>query len=275
MLAGVAAGLLLSGCASSTAPDPGSGPADLLSTTPSPTAPPSSPTPSPSPTPEPRDEPAPTTADPVISRIGAKQWAAIRATGVWRKGCPVGRSELRRIEVNHHDFDGGVQRGVLVVNADVAESVAGIFTQLFDAGFPIRTMRPMEEYGGDDDVAMLDDDTSGFNCRTPAQANAPSALSPHANGRAIDVNPYENPWIDPRCDCWNPDKEGAPETAPRPRGHHQGQRRVDDLHRRGVDLAGHQDARLHALRHRLSLGRTTVVTMAQSVIGMTGAAPTV
>ena len=202
----VAAALALTAC------DAGSTAAPIASTpalTPSGTSEPSpSATVSPTPTPSP-DPPAPPTADAVIKPVGAKQWARIVEAGVWRKECPVGRAGLRRIDVNHHDFDGGIQRGVLVVNADVAESVARIFTKLFDAGFPIRKMRPMEEYDGDDDVAMLDDDTSGFNCRKPAQANAPPTLSPHANGRAIDVNPYENPWIDPRCDCWNPDAAGA------------------------------------------------------------------
>ena len=208
----VAATLALSACSSGTGPGPT----------------PSAPGPSPSVLDQPRPlghaqpdahtEPRPAGPDrrrtPSIKPIGATQWARIVAAGVWRKECPVGRQGLRRIEVNHHDFDGGVQRGVLVVNADVAESVARIFTQLFDAGFPIRKMRPMEEYGGDDDVAMLDDDTSGFNCRKPAQANAPPTLSPHANGRAIDVNPFENPWVDPRCDCWNPDEDVRDEAAP-------------------------------------------------------------
>jgi D-alanyl-D-alanine carboxypeptidase len=202
----VAAALALAACShgSGAAPLPStSAPAPSGSSAPSPSAP-AEPTPTQS-----ADPPAPTSADAVIKPIGAQQWARIVAAGVWRKGCPVGRDGLRRIEVNHHDFDGGVQRGVLVVNADVAGSTARIFTQLFDAGFPIHTMRPMEEYGGDDDLAMFGDVTSGFNCRKPAQANAPPTLSPHANGRAIDVNPYENPWVDPRCDCWKPSRTFA------------------------------------------------------------------
>ena len=206
-----AAVLALSGCSAVPTADPAPG---VSSQSPVASADPSPSTtvsPSPDATPDP---PAPaTTADAVIRPVGAKQWARIVAAGVWRKECPVGRDQLRRIEVNHHDFDGQVQRGVLVVNADVADATALIFTELFDAGFPIRKIRPMEAYGGDDDLAMLDDNTSAFNCRKPAQANAPPTLSPHANGRAIDVNPYENPWVDPRCDCWNPAKTFA--TKPR------------------------------------------------------------
>ena len=119
-------------------------------------------------------------------------------------GCPARRSTLRRVEVNYWGFDSRVHRGVLVVNADVATSAAAIFTHLFDARFPIRRMRPMEDYSGDDTAAMKADNTSAFNCRSAAQANSPSTRSPHANGRAIDINPLENPWRDPRCGCWSP-----------------------------------------------------------------------
>nr|WP_246283894.1 M15 family metallopeptidase [Nocardioides perillae] len=65
-------------------------------------------------------------------------------------------------------------------------------------------MRPAEFYGGDVDASLEADSTSGFNCRRADQINAPVLASPHANGRAIDVNPRENPWLDLRCDCWSP-----------------------------------------------------------------------
>jgi hypothetical protein len=126
------------------------------------------------------------------------------AAGMWRPGCPMTRETLRRVEVNHYGFDGAVHRGVLVVNADVAESVTRIFSRLFEERFPIRQMVPLEAFGGDNEASMAADNTAAYNCRRPSQANAPAAKSPHANGRAIDVNPVENPWVDPRCDCWRP-----------------------------------------------------------------------
>jgi hypothetical protein len=141
----------------------------------------------------------------VIARLPDEQWRRIVAVGAWHVGCPVSRAGLRRVEVGYHGFDGRVHRGVLVVNADVATSVATIFTQLFDRGFAIHRMRPIEDYAGDDNASMAADNTSAYNCRRASQANAPSTSSPHANGRAIDVNPYENPWIDPRCGCFQPD----------------------------------------------------------------------
>jgi hypothetical protein len=145
----------------------------------------------------------------VVRPVPDSEWAQIVSVGAWHAGCPVGQAGLRRVEVNIHGFDGVVHRGALVVRSDVAASVAAIFTRLFDEGFPVRRMVPIEAYRGDDDASMAADNTSAFNCRRASQANAPPTASPHANGRAVDVNPYENPWVDPRCACFRPDSTFA------------------------------------------------------------------
>lgn len=155
---------------------------------------------------------APTTADPRIRRIPDRQWRAMESAGVVRPQCPATRANLRRVEVNFHGWDGDVQRGVLVVNRDVARDVAAIFSDIFDAGFPIRSMLPIENFGGDDNASMAADNTSAYNCRTAAQANSSAVSSPHANGRAVDINPRENPWLDPRCDCFMPTAKHAART---------------------------------------------------------------
>ena len=140
----------------------------------------------------------------VIMPVPVKEWSKIRSTGTWRKGCPGGRTTFRRIEVNFHGFDRKVHRGALIVNKDVASDVAKLMTKLFDQGFPIRRMHPIEDYRGDDNKSMKADNTSAMNCRKAGQSNAPAKKSPHANGRAIDINPWENPWVDPRCGCFRP-----------------------------------------------------------------------
>lgn len=134
------------------------------------------------------------------------------AAGLWRKGCPDVRDQLRRVEMNYVGFDGKVHRGVLVVNADVTASVARIFTRLFKEGFPVRRMEPMEAYDGDLNASLRADNTSAFNCRRPDQINAPFRESPHANGRAIDINPLENPWKDLRTKSWSPSSKYAART---------------------------------------------------------------
>lgn len=134
------------------------------------------------------------------------------AAGLWRKGCPEIRGQLRRVEMNYWDFDGKVSRGVLVVNQDITASVTRIFTRLFEERFPIRRMQPMEDYDGDLNASLKDDNTSAYNCRRANQINAPFMESPHANGRAIDINPYENPWKDLRTKQWSPSAEFAART---------------------------------------------------------------
>jgi hypothetical protein len=149
-----------------------------------------------------------------VRKVPAAQWRAMRDAGMVRKGCPVTSPDrLRRVEVNHLGFDGKVHRGLLVVNADTANSVARIFTRLFEEGFPIRRMRPLEEFDGDNTPSLAADNTAAFNCRRSSQINAPARESPHANGRAVDINPLENPWKDLRCKCWRPTAQHSSRTA--------------------------------------------------------------
>ncbi|MEU0022681.1 M15 family metallopeptidase [Streptomyces rochei] len=209
-LAGVAllstTALLVSGCSSSSASKeapstpPGTDSYETASARPSRTP---SLIPAPSPAPS---------LDAVVTSITDAQWSRMVKAGLWRKGCPDVRDQLRRVEMNYLGFDGEVHRGVLVVNADVTASVVRIFTRLFEEGFPIRRMEPMEVYDGDLNASLAADNTSAFNCRRPDQINAPFRESPHANGRAIDINPLENPWINLRTKKWSPSAEYAERT---------------------------------------------------------------
>ena len=67
-----------------------------------------------------------------------------------------------------------------------------VFRELYDAGWPIRRMRLVDDYGGDDERSMAADNTSGFNCRRVAGS---SSWSAHAYGAAVDINPLENPYV--------------------------------------------------------------------------------
>src|SRR5690606_8291982 len=57
--------------------------------------------------------------------------------------------------------------------------------------FPVARMRPMHHYGGDDARSMADDNSSAFNCRCKVGGGG---LSLHGLGRALDLNPVENPY---------------------------------------------------------------------------------
>ena len=126
-----------------------------------------------------------------IERIDAAQ--AKRMTGVsWRPGCPVGLRDLRLLRLSHWGFDGKVRTGRLIVHADVARELVGVFRRLYAARFPIRRMVPVDAYGASDFRSIEADNTSAFNCRF---VEGTSRWSEHAYGRAIDLNPIENPYV--------------------------------------------------------------------------------
>jgi len=126
-----------------------------------------------------------------VSPLGPQLRA--RMTGVsWHAGCPVPLSGLRLVTLSYWGFDGRVHTGRLVVNAAQARPVLRAFRRLYSERFPIRRMRLVDDYGGDDYRSIEADNTSAFNCRT---ATGSSRWSEHAYGRAIDVNPIENPYV--------------------------------------------------------------------------------
>ncbi|GAB3763280.1 poly-gamma-glutamate synthesis protein (capsule biosynthesis protein) [Nocardioides ginsengisegetis] len=106
--------------------------------------------------------------------------------------CPVGREHLRALRLSYVGFDRRRHRGELVVAARYARDLVAAFGVLYDARWPIRQMRPVGDFGSDDDRSMAADNTSGHNCRRVARSHAWSA---HAYGAAVDINPVENPYL--------------------------------------------------------------------------------
>jgi D-alanyl-D-alanine carboxypeptidase len=113
----------------------------------------------------------------------------------WRAGCPVAPSQLRRLRVGYWGFDRRAHTGTLVVNADAVGDLVHVFSRLYAARFPIRRMRPIDAYRGRDEPSLEADNTAAFNCRY-AVAPGPKRWSVHAYGRAVDVNPVENPYVE-------------------------------------------------------------------------------
>lgn len=117
---------------------------------------------------------------------------AAMTPSAWRPGCPVGLAGLRSVRATHWGFDGRVHEGRLVVNADVAARVLTVLERLYALRFPIRRMEPIERYGGSDFRSIEADNTSAFNCRF---VDGTRRWSEHAYGRALDLNPIENPYV--------------------------------------------------------------------------------
>jgi D-alanyl-D-alanine carboxypeptidase len=112
----------------------------------------------------------------------------------WHQGCPVGPDQLRQVRLSYWGFDGRAHTGTVVVHRTAAADVVTVFHTLYRQRFPIRRMTPVDAYGGSDDASMANDNTSGFNCRD-AVNNGPAKWSAHAYGKAVDVNPVENPYL--------------------------------------------------------------------------------
>jgi hypothetical protein len=138
--------------------------------------------------------PSPAQADPVFhgSIKVIDDITRSRMVFSWHPGCPVPIDDLRLLSLVYWGFDGAVHAGELVVHRDVATDVVAVFGKLFDARFPIRRMRLVDDYGGDDDRSMAANNTSSFNCRP---VTGGTSWSEHSYGRAIDVNPMQNPYV--------------------------------------------------------------------------------
>jgi len=102
--------------------------------------------------------------------------------------------ELAYVQVDHVTFDGGTARGELVVAAALAPRTVELFRRLWQLGLPIRQLRLVDDYDASDDASMAADNSSAFNFRV---ISGTDILSQHALGRAIDLNPVENPWRRP------------------------------------------------------------------------------
>ena len=100
--------------------------------------------------------------------------------------------DLCYLSVLHYDFNGNVQTGELICNKGIVEDLAEIFYELYLNGYQIEKIRLVDDYLGDDEASMEDNNTSCFNYRTVPNSNS---MSKHALGCAIDINPFYNPYI--------------------------------------------------------------------------------
>ena len=100
--------------------------------------------------------------------------------------------ELRYVHVLHYNLDHEVKEGELICNQLIAEDLVEIFQELFQQEYPIERMCLVDDYNGDDETSMRDNNTSCFNYRVIAGS---SSLSNHSFGLAIDINPLYNPYV--------------------------------------------------------------------------------
>lgn len=107
--------------------------------------------------------------------------------------------ELRYLRVLHYNFDHQLQIGELIVHRDLAEEMLMIFQELLQQQYEIYSMHLVDDYwveggdGNDADYASIEvNNTSCFNYRP---ISGGGKLSYHGYGRAIDINPMNNPYV--------------------------------------------------------------------------------
>jgi hypothetical protein len=120
---------------------------------------------------------------------------------------------LTVIEVAHWAFDGREHVGQLVLHKDIAEEIKIIFEVLRCLYFPIAQIIPISHpsFRWNDESSMTANNTSAWNYRTIAGTDN---LSWHAYGRAIDINPLLNLFIQgnhttPQGASYNPSVPGT------------------------------------------------------------------
>ncbi len=96
------------------------------------------------------------------------------------------------VEVRYRGFDGKPHQGQMVLHKDLREDLQSVFSVIEDTGFRIAKAIPVVRYGWSDDRSMANNNSSAFNYRFVAGTER---LSLHANGRAVDINPLQNPVI--------------------------------------------------------------------------------
>ncbi|MGJ7439508.1 M15 family metallopeptidase [Aquipuribacter sp. MA13-6] len=115
----------------------------------------------------------------------------VLARSTWEPACPVAADDLRYVLVAFWGFDGRPHTGEVLLHRDAADAVVAAFAAMHADRFPLEEVRVVarEEL----DLAPTGDGnvTSAFVCRPTTGGGG---WSEHAHGRALDVNPFHNPY---------------------------------------------------------------------------------
>jgi len=101
---------------------------------------------------------------------------------------------LSMIDVYYCSFDGLRHQGQILVDAKLEDDIYEIFELIDRLRFPVGKVIPIVSYRWEDNDSMADNNSSAFNFRVIADTNK---LSLHSFGRAVDINPLQNPVIYP------------------------------------------------------------------------------
>jgi hypothetical protein len=117
----------------------------------------------------------------------------VLARSSWTKQCPVKKADLAYVVMPFWGFDNAPHTGEMLISAEWADKVAEVFKFMYEHRFPIEEMRVTTAdevngtHYGDQNV------TISFECRHTTGGY--ETWSAHASGLAVDINPFQNPWV--------------------------------------------------------------------------------
>ena len=130
-------------------------------------------------------------SDEIFNRINGKSY---------RDNDDIALEDLRYLTIPYYNFEQQVMLGEMIVNKDIEEDVRSIFKELFNNKYEIKSMRLIDDYwqvGCDGNIAdnnsVGDNNTSCFCYRS---VTGGGNISNHGYGRAIDINPQQNPYVE-------------------------------------------------------------------------------
>ncbi len=101
---------------------------------------------------------------------------------------------LSLLDVCYFSFDGIKHQGQIIIDNTLEDDIADIFLLIEKLKFPVGKVIPICAYAWHDGDSMADNNSSSFNFRLIEGTNK---LSLHSLGRAVDINPVQNPAIYP------------------------------------------------------------------------------
>ncbi|HBE9435932.1 TPA: M15 family metallopeptidase [Clostridioides difficile] len=105
---------------------------------------------------------------------------------------PISFDSLSYLKLTYYGFDEKTHQGEMIVNSELAPEVVDIFKELYEKKYPIEKINLIDDYDAVDEKSMSDNNTSSFCYRTITGTNV---ISNHGKGRAIDINPLQNPQV--------------------------------------------------------------------------------
>ena len=126
------------------------------------------------------------------ARVRTPAPASVIDRSTWRPRCPVGAADLAWLRLTFWGFDDRRHTGELLVHETVARDLVSVFGRLYAARFPLEELGIVTRRDlaapptGDGNM------TTGFACRPTTGG---TSYSQHAYGLAMDVNSFQNPYL--------------------------------------------------------------------------------